>query len=377
MESKVGFNKLGKNKIHEDTSEDKNQSVRMKTAMRTYFENGFSIKDAYIAYADVFGNDTYETVNSYARVIKEENKVLNMRRDYDTYAENNHISSYYGQDELLKYMSDKYPEIKTKEDIDNMINTADNIAAETTIIDTRNGKPLFHRRNVQEIHDEISNMMKNIPKTNETLVFKHGEEALEGEFSGETELKENDPPKTPEQIEEESHNKLKFELLRDRFSYIRTSSVLYNCLMSCDYFSKTKRDACVIYVAKDENKQTVGCIELTRNRDGDGYKLQQFQTVHDAAMPERFRTAAVKWFEANNIQYENCHDYHRWGDGHVNENLDYHHEEMDEAYGIPVATNELKARQAKRKAAAVEIYGLDENGQINVPEVPEDLTEFV
>jgi len=378
MESKVEFNKVGKNKINaKKEDEDITESTYMKNAMKTYFKNGFSVKDAYIAYADVFGKDTYDIVNSYARRIQKENAINEMRRDYDKYADENRLSLGYPSDDqrLVEYMSGKYPNIKTVDDIKQLVEEADKIEAETTIIDTRNGKPLFNKRTVEEIHNEINNMQKQIPKTNETLVFKHNELALEGTYDGFTEKPAENTELTPAQ-EEESHNSLTFEVLPDRFSYIRTSTALHNCLISCDYFSKTKRGSCTIVAAKDENKKIVGCIELTANRDHDGYTLQQFQTDHDDAMPERFRQAALKWFEANNITYERCHDYERWGKQEHPSTRDYHHEEMDEAYAIPVSISELHTRQKNREEAAKNIYGVDAFGNISVPEAPDDLREF-
>ena len=377
MNAKVSFNKISsdQNALSESQIED-NKHIAMKNYIKKYFENGYNIKDAYIAYSEEFGNDTYEQVNTIAREIKKDNAILSMRKDYDTYNAEHNNGWGYNTSETEAYMLDKYPEqLKTPEDIKAMIERADAIEAETTMIDTRNGKPLFGDRNIQELHNEISNMARQIPETNETLVFNENETKLEGEFSGETALEDGAAPKTPEQIEEESHNGLKFNLLKDRFSYIRTSTALHNCLISCDYFSKTKRRNCIICNATDENNQIVGCIEIIPSRDGT-YRLNQFQTDNDDAMPERFRTASVKWMEANNIDYASCHDWHRWGDGHKS-SRDYHHVEMDEAYSIALPIEKVRERNEARIKKAKEIYGFDENGNINTPEVPEDLTEFV
>jgi hypothetical protein len=166
--------------------------------------------------------------------------------------------------------------------------------------------------------------------------------------------------------------KMKMVLLTDSYDCIRQATTLHNCLKSCRYDLKIDQHSCRVLKVLDENDRTIGACEIQEHNGGKRY-MEQFQTTWDDPMPEEFRAPAVEWFRKHDISYERSHDWTRWGrDEH--RTTDYHHEEMDEVMNQPVSIEENKKRTSTRLAKAAELYGVDTDGHVYVPDTPDDIS---
>lgn len=274
------------------------------------------IRDAYRDFAQMFGEETYDKVNEIARQLKES-----------------------------RTAAETAPE------------QPKNAKPEKTQVMTRNDKPLFPGRTMREIHDELSHIAQQEPVSSTPMEYSAHDRELETSYPC-----PDNPNKT-----------WSFHLMRDETDFVRTASVLHNCVATHGYRDRVRRGSCRVLYMENEDRRRVACIELIPS--GNSWRLQQFQSDHDDALPERYVDVATRWMDEHDVSYRGNHDYERFGHPSGSA-VDYHVNEVDEVTGTIVTAERLRDLQKKRYDAAKTTFGLDDDGRLLIPPVPDDLKDF-
>lgn len=312
-----------------------------KSNLRAYLKQK-TIQDAYIDFVEAYGNGTVDAINSLAREIKREEKL-------------DEIKDFYTANGIDATMSTYRTELQGEQDPAKMLDEYIPTSQREIVLATRDKKPLFANRSLKEIHDELSHMSKKTTGKNETIEYTEEEKALEGSYDVEG-------------------GKYSFHLMKNTMDFIRTATELSNCVANGGYIDSALQKRSYLLYMQNDIGQKVGCIELTGSLSN--LRVSQFQGPHDNALEAKYADVAMQWLKDKDIDYSRCRDVAVFGTGqsiYGDHNADYHHDEVDEASQTVVDKNELKEIRKKRYEMAKQIYGVKENGEINIPEAPKDL----
>lgn len=311
-----------------------------KNQIRGYLMNK-SIKEAYVDFIEKYKEQTPEIINGFVKEIEYDKKQDAIKKFYDKNGLDETLATYGNDlqniDDPKKYL-DEYVSFQDKQ----------------YVLATRNNKPLFQNRTIDELHDELSHMAKNVVRENQPIKYDEEEKAFEAEY---------DAP--------DGSGKWSFHLHKDTFEMIRTATEMSNCLASHTNRALNKQET--LLFMKNEMGEKVACISLNKRYDG-GWKVDEFQSQHDNAIDARYKDICLQWLNEHEIDYTNNHNVAAFGTDasfYGGRDVDYHHEEIDETTGTAVSVSQMKARQENRTNLAKEIYGIDEDGNIKLPEVPD------
>lgn len=309
-----------------------------KNQIRNYLTNK-TVKDAYIDFIEKYGKDTPDVINSYVAEIKQDKKNEEIKRFYDKNGIDSTLAKY--ADDLSQY-----------DDPKSFLENYDSAYENTCILMTRNNKPLFRNRNLYELHEELSHLAKNVTRDNIPIEYTAAEKALEAEYEA-----------------PDGSGTWSFSLHKDTFEMVRTATEMSNCLAS--HTSGAPRKGMLYLYMKNELGEKVACISI--NNRYSGYSVGEFQAPHDNAVDGRYKDICLQWLQDHDIEYRGNSNVAAFGTGKSligGHDADYHSEEVDEVNNARVSTSEMRKRTEERTRLAKEIYGVDANGEILVPEVP-------
>lgn len=332
-----------------------------KARLTDYLRNK-SIQYAYVDYIGMYGENTPKKVNFMAYQIKQDKMLLAMKKEYtanglDGIKANPAFSEAIAKfppymdssdeskaafaanpDAYMTAFFDKYKPVKIKE----------------TVV-AQNGKSLFNNRSMDELHDELSHMSKNCKYPNTEIEYSEKDKALEAEYEAPDES-----------------GIWSFGLHENTNEMIRTATELSNCLASHqDYAIRGHRKYLFM---KNELGEKVACISLSKS--GNSYKVDEFQAAHDNAVDGRYKEVIHQWLDEHEIDYHGNDNVAAIGTDksfYGGADADYHHDEVDEVTGTVVSIAENKQRAQERHEKAVALYGLKDDGSLNLPDVPQEL----
>lgn len=309
-----------------------------KANIRAYLQQK-TIKDAYVDYIEKYGDKTVDTINMYAKEIHADQKFEEIKKFYDQNGINATMSRYANDLKGIQDPKKTLDEFKSEDQRELVLTTRDN-------------KPLFPNRTLKEIHDELSIMAKKCVTSNVTIDYTDKERNMEGEYESKT-------------------GKYSFHLMKNSLDFIRTATELSNCVGGQHYIDSAQQKRSYILYMQNELGQKVACIELGGKPD----KLicRQFQAAHDNALPKECVEAANAWLKDKKIDTSDCRDVEKFGSGesiYGDTNADYHTNEIDETTQDIVSKDANKTAQARRYKLAKQIYGVNDQGEINVPDAP-------
>ena len=318
-----------------------NQHELEKTQIREYLTHK-SVKDAYVDFIEKFGDKTEATINAYALEIKKDKANDAMYHFYKT----------NGYDETVAKYSEQLAEHEDpKAFLDSYVPRSD----KKCVLSTRNGKALFANNSLGDIHDELAHMAKNVSQENREISYSDKEKALEASY---------DAP--------DGSGTWSFSLHKDTYEMIRTATELSNCLASHQDRAVNKYET--LLFMRNELGEKVACISLNETRDG--FRVHEFQAAHDNAVDGRYKDICLQWMDEHDISYKGNYNVEAIGTNasfYGGRNADYHNEEIDDVNGLMVDKSRMEKITQRRVECAKNIYGVDENGNIKVPEVPEEL----
>lgn len=318
-----------------------NQHELEKTQIREYLTHK-SVKDAYVDFIEKYGDKTEATINEYALEIKKDKANDAMYHFYKTNGYDETVAKYGAQ--LAEYED-------PKAFLDSYAPRSD----KKCVVTTRNGKALFANNSLDDIHDELSHMAKNVSGENREISYSDKEKALEASY---------DAP--------DGSGTWSFSLHKDTYEMIRTATELSNCLASHQDRAVSKYET--LLFMRNELGEKVACISLNDTRNG--FRVDEFQAAHDNAVDGRYKDICLQWMDEHDISYKGNHNVAAIGTDasfYGGRDVDYHHEEIDDVNGRMVDKSRMAKITQRRVECAKSIYGVDENGNIKVPEVPEEL----
>lgn len=313
-----------------------------------------STTDAYIDFCETFGKQTPQIINSYIEEIKFDNKIE---------SEKDRIKAEIDEDGFYtvaeKYQTDKILPEYAEKCIQRIV-LGEEQENKKAYITTRNGKPLFNNRTLDEIHEELSVINRHTVNENIDL-----------------------DPYYPEEIKNmqqtypcpDSAGEWTFHVHENSFDVIESSRQLHNCLGSSHIAGMTNGNAFVMYM-QNEDGQRVAAIELKQSSKNDyKYRVTQFQGDHDNALDERYAAVALQWLEDNNIEYRDCHDVQMFGTGasiYGDRDADYHNTEVDRVTNTLVRKGEVDKINKRRVERAKQLYSYSEESgyDFGVDEIP-------
>lgn len=335
-----------------------------KAKLASYLKSK-SIKEAYIDYIGMYGEKTPKKINSLAYQIKYDKTLLAMKSVFDsqgldglkaneTYADiiakfppycdktAETVAAFEkNPDAYVSSFFSKYKPAKTKE----------------TVV-PQNGKSLFNNRSMNELHDELSHMSKNCKYPNTPIQYSEKDKELEATYEA-----------------SDGSGIWEFCLHEDTNEMIRTATELSNCLASHQNYAINGRHKYLFM--RNELGEKVACISLYPK--GNKYEVGEFQGPHDNAVEGRYKSIIMQWLDEHEIDYYGNSNVAAIGTNksfYGGHDADFHHDEVDEVTGAVVSVSENQERTKQRHEQAVAMYGLDENGNIQLPEVPDELKEF-
>lgn len=344
------------------------QKKQLKNYLMNAEGNDDRIRMAYQDFAHIYKNNTKEMIDMLAREIKTDNILAKAKMC----AKNEGIQSA-----VEKYSNDLKDVPDIKQAIENFTEDTD-----TVTIQTRNNKPLFEG-SIGEIHDELSLIARKNVIDNESLVLFDDIKAME-----DTIVCEDMSILPCSQYTNESFSgKGVFTIkpLKDRFSFVRTAQRLSNCVASGGYFDRMKRGSCAIFVMTDENNKLSACIEIDRVKDSFdsskyNYTVRQFEGAHDRVVDAHLGPIFTKWCDNHDIKYEDCYEVTQCLESTAlnfhGANADFHYDEYDAVTDTVVPKANMQIRNQTRFDAAKDVYGLLDDGKIDLPDVPSDLKNF-
>lgn len=327
---------------------DKPEEIKMnqhdieKAQIRNYLEHK-TVKDAYVDFIERYKEHTKEKIDEFALEIKKDKELDTIHHFYKT----------NGYEETMAKFGDKLSEYK---DPEKFLNAYVPMAMKKCVLTTRNGKPLFANNSLGDIHDELSNMSTKVERENEIIPYDDKERELEATY---------DAP--------DGSGKWSFSLHEDTYEMVRTATELSNCLASHHIKLALSKSETLLFM-RNELGEKVACISLKRHKDE--FRVDEFQAAHDNSVDGRYKDVCLQWLDEHNINYENNSNVASIGKNvsfYGGQNADYHNTEIDEVNNVIVDVERMKDIQKKREALSKSIYGVDENGNILVPEVPEEL----
>ena len=342
-----------------------------RNRMAAYLEHK-PVKDAYVDFIENYGKDTKKTVDKLVYQVQSDAKLRAMKRDFDKggfdlVKENHskmleHFPPYCDHTEKAKAACKEDIRAYTEKFFTNYTPVKEE---SKVVVTTRNGKGLFEDRNIDELHDELVHMYDGVPTTNTLIDYSDKEKALEAEY---------DAPDMPE------GTKWSFHLHKDTNEMIRTASELHNCLKSHTDMALRKSET--LLFMRNELGEKVACISL--RRWGDGWMCDECQSDRDRAIDERYKDIVWKWCEEHNITDGPNNNLHKMGQRDASgtliafhgANADYHSTEIDETTGAAISVDNMRRLQENRLNKAREVYGVDADGNINVPTVP-DMPDYL
>jgi len=356
-----------------EMSEDKLHELR-KNQLRVYIENSTGkniIQTAYRDFSTIYGEKTVETINALAREIKKDMEMDKIK--------------LCAEQEGMEAALVKYEQaLSAYENPTEAIEQHKPFADRKYILATRNGKPLFER-NLDEIHDELSEMSRKNVTTNEHIqLTKEQQEMNETVEVDLSKLPKSQWIENPPEVPEGTMGNFSFTVLDDKYAYIRVASDLLNCVAGGSYFDSAKRGNTVIAAMRNENGQTVACIELKKQSPDDlgrCWRVNQFQGYRDGVVDRRYYDAFVKWCSDHKIEYESSNNVKRCRDGekdyfYGNGNADFHTSEYDPVLDLALDNTKAAQKRQERITKAIELYGGDIESGPNLPAAPDDLQSF-
>lgn len=335
-----------------------------KSRLANYLKSK-SIKDAYVDYIGMYGDKTPKKVNQLAYQIKYDKALIAMKSVFDSQG-----IEGLRENEKFAEILDKFPPYCDKSDDakasfandpDAYITTFFSKYKPTKVRETvvpQNGKSLFNNRSMNELHDELSHMAKNCKYPNTELTYSASDKALEASYEA-----------------TDGSGVWEFCLHEDTNEMIRTATELSNCLASHQDYAINGRHKYLFM--RNELGEKVACISLYPR--GGRYEVGEFQGPHDNAVEGRYKDIIMQWLDEHEIHYEGNSNVAAIGTNrsfYGGHDADYHHDEVDEVTGSVVSIAENQARAKQRHEQAVNMYGLNDAGEINLPDVPEELSEF-
>lgn len=309
-----------------------------KNQVRGYLMNK-SVQEAYVDFIEKYKENTPKVINEFVKEIEHDKQQDTIKAFYDQ----------HGLDETLTKYGDHLKDIEDpKTYLDEYVPFQD----KQYVLATRNNKPLFQNRTMAELHDELSHMAKNVVRENTPISYSDEEKAFEAEY---------DAP--------DGSGKWSFNLHKDTFEMIRTATEMSNCLASHTNRALNKYET--LLFMKNEMGEKVGCISL--NKRGDKWYVDEFQSPHDNAMDARYKDICLQWLDEHEINYAGNHNVAAFGTNasfYGGHDVDYHDEEIDETTNTAVSVSQMKIRKENRLNLAREIYGVDNEGNIKLPETP-------
>lgn len=315
----------------------KNKDNILKNQIRNYLSQK-TVKEAYVDFIEKFDKATPEVINQYVREIEQDKKNIQMKHFYDKNGFEKTMDVY--KDELSKHEN---PEefLKNIED-----------TTHKCVLVTRNSKPLFKNRNLSELHDELSHLAKNVTKENVKIPYTEKELSLEADYEA-----------------PDGSGTWSFELHKDTYEMVRTATEMSNCLASHATSAPSKR---MLYLyMKNEIGEKVACISINNLHK---WSVGEFQAPHDNAVDGRYKDICLQWLNEHDINYRGNYNVEAIGTDASffgGRNADLHRTEVDEVENATVSVSTMNSRKQKRQELAAQIYGVDENGNILLPEVPE------
>lgn len=343
-----------------------------KNQLRTYLDNNGKdgIRLAYRDFAGIYGADTVETVNTLAREIKTDRQM-------------DEIKKYANENSMEEALS-KYSEFLSRfDDPEQAVTDHHMFSDRTLLIATRNNKPLFDR-NLREIHDELSEMAKKAVTENEYLTLPDKILAMNETIPVDlSKLPKSQWDENPKTVPEGTMGEFSFHVLDNRFDFVRIATDLRNCVAGGSYFKSVKGGKTMIVSMKNENNQTCACIELIKERDdnlGTEWTMKQLQGYRDAVVDRRYSEAIKEWAGHHKIDISKDPDSNikpcmngekTWFYGAGN--ADFHRDEYDPVLNTTLENSKIEKLRKERVEKAIALYGGDEAGGPNLPEVPDDL----
>ncbi len=358
--------------VDQNSGETIDEWEQKKTQLRTYLDNNGKdgIRLAYRDFAGIYGENTVEMINTLAREIKIDRQMDEVKK----YANEN------GMEETLS----KYSEFLSRfDDPEQAVTDHHMFSDRTLLIATRNNKPLFER-DLREIHDELSEMAKKAVTENEYLTLPDKVLAMNESIPVDlSKLPESQWDENPKTVPEGTMGEFTFHVLDNRFDFVRIATDLRNCVAGGSYFSSVKGGKTLIVSMKNENNQTCACIELKKEKDdslGTEWTMKQLQGYRDSVVDRRYSEAIKEWAGKHKIDLSKDPDSNirpcmtgerTWFYGAGN--ADFHRDEYDPVLNTTLENSKIEKLRKERVEKAIALYGGDEAGGPNLPEVPDDL----
>ncbi|MBO5435320.1 hypothetical protein J6A31_05845 [bacterium] len=332
--------------VDNDAAYDEYFKFAFRFQLEGYLKSN-SVRDAYIDFAEIFKGDTENVINNTIRQIKTNEST----REAVRYCMNNGVDATL---EEYPNLSDGRTEAEAKEFLKAQVN-----AISKNYLMPRNGEQLFKGRSIAEISSEVEHLSRKACKYERLEYTDEERERFEASYPSPT-----------------GKGHYTFSLMKDSVDFINVADVLKNCVGGESYISSAKNKTAYLLHMDDEDGRPVGCIELRPGRFNAPAQCIQFQGYRDRPMLEPYASVAKRWLDDKNIDYENCGDVRRFGQV-VNNDIDYHTQEIDSVTGLVYSIGELRLRKQERIQFAKDFYGVDEHGEIKAPEVPADIKEYV
>ena len=357
-------NNMSANKKHEE----------QKKQLRIYIQNQTSnnvIQAAYRDFSLVYGEKTVETINALAREIKHDMQMDKIKQVAEKEGMETAIARY--KNDLLAY--------------DNPASTIKNhqpFLEGKVLLATRNGKPLFER-SLGEIHDELAEMSRKNVTENEHLKLTEEQKNMNEKVKVDlSKLAKSQWLTNKQTVPKGTMGDFSFTVLEDKYAYIRTASELLNCVAGGNYFNSAKRGDTTIAIMKNENSETVACIELKKQREdalGRHWRVNEFQGKGDSVVDRRYYDAFTTWCSKHKIEYESSNNVKRCKEGaHVwffgGGARDFHQMEYDPVLNVSMNNEKAEEKRKERINKAISLYGGDIQTGPNLPKAPNDLLNF-
>lgn len=333
--------------VREDIHDQHKRNI--KAYLKTH-----STTDAYIDFCETFGKQTPQIINSYIEEIKFDSEIENEKDKIKTEIEKDGLHTV-----AEKYQTDKIPSDYAEKCIQKIV-LGEEQKSKEAYVTTRNGKPLFNNRTLDEIHEELSVINRHTVNDNIDLDQYYPEKIKN--------MQQTYP--CPDSAGEWS-----FHVHENSFDVIESSRQLHNCLGNSHIENITYGYAFVMYM-QNEDGQRVAAIELKRSsKDDHEYKVTQFQGDHDNALDERYAAVALQWLEDNDIDYSDCRDVQLFGTGqsiYGGRDADYHSTEVDKVTNTLVGKGEVDKLNKRRVERAKQLYSYSEESgyDFGVDEIP-------
>lgn len=375
-------------KDNTDITVQEDEHEKYKRNIKSYLQ-AHSTTDAYINFCEMFGKETPKIINAYIKEIQFDDKI-DAKKD-----EIKESVATYGFDATLeKYKDDTVPFEYAKKSIDAAVFDKENESkSKKQYVTTRNGKPLFKNRTLDEIHEELSIINRHIIDENINLenLYPNDIKKMQSSYypdgkGGWTKKDENNNliDSDGNQLLDDNNNPIKaddkyelsFHIHKDAYDIIESSKDLHNCLGFSHVENIKNKHSYVLYM-ENANKQRIAAIELRKDTYNGGYIVTQFQADHDNALDEQYAGAALKWLNDNKINYQNCHDVELFGSNesiYGDRNVDFHQQEIDKVTNSLVDVSQMKQINKRRLEKAKALFGTgpdSENLDFGVDEIPQ------